>query len=110
MSKGILELISEIKRGSAEAFLQLVSRVETLFGDIIRTSKRVWFSSELVLVRNCTYILMDKREGKAYALVPVNDTYMVLNVDLDLTRGKSERELIESICIYIEDIISTKTI
>ena len=110
MPKGLLELINEIKSGSAEAFLQLVSRVETMLGNIIRTSRKIWFGSDLVLVRNCTYILLDLRERKAYALVPVGDTYTVISVDLNLVERRSEQELIDSICIYIEDIMSTHVI
>ncbi len=110
MSKGFLELINEVKSGSVEAFLQLIRRVEAQFSNIIKTSRKVWFSSDLVLIRNCTYILLDMREKKAYALVLIGDTYMVLSIDVKLDYKKSEQEIIDSICIYIDEIVHTRAI
>jgi len=110
MSKGLLDLICEVKRGSVEAFLLLISRIESLMSNVIRQTGRVWFSPDLVLVRSCTYMLLDKREGKAYVLVPVRDTYTVLCIDIKQDGERSEQEIIDSICIYVDEIARTEAL
>ncbi len=97
----IIELINNAKKGSAEAFLELVKTLERLCYFPLITRRQAWLGKDLVLVKHCTYILIDKRERQAYALVNMYGHYTVMTFDIE--PSKSEHEISESICLYIEE-------
>ncbi|GEM_PF-1937573 len=102
MRRGIVELIDHAKKGDVNAFIELVNVLEQLCKYPLLTRRQAWLGKDLVLVKNCTYILIDKKEKLAYALVNMNGTYTVMKFDIEPT--KNEQEISESICIYIEDV------
>ncbi len=106
MSESIVRLIDYAKRGDVSAFLRLIRRVEELCRSSLLSRKEVWLGQDLVLVNYCTYMLIDKREGAAYVLIRTREYYTIMRLDITSLLNQSEREIAETLCVYVDEIES----
>jgi len=51
-------------------------------------------------------MLIDRREGAAYVLVRGREYYTVIRLDITSLLNQSEREIAETLCIYVDEIES----
>ena len=94
------ELIRSIRHGSVESFLKLIDIFEKNY---LFTTRKINIGP-YVLVRSCTYMLIDELRNEVYVLVRHSeDIYEILKLNIKLN-VENEDEICETICTYLRDI------
>ena len=81
MSKTPLHrLLENVRRGDIQSFIEIINEVESMYKKSMYVMSMVDMG-DFTLIRSCTYIIVDKRSGSAYALVDDEEGGSIVEVD-----------------------------